>query len=92
VLTFSLIDHEAFILYSVAITFFALGVVGMIGSDDLFCCFILGNAMTWDDFFREESEKEAFQECIDSVLNTVRQRPSQCSLTALRAYSSSSAR
>lgn len=44
----------------------------MIGSDDIFCCFILGNAMTWDDFFHLESKKETFQECIDSLLNTVR--------------------
>ena len=71
-LTFSLIDHESFLAYGVALTFFTLGVTGLIGSDDILGCFIVGNSFTWDDWFRVQTEDHAFQDVIDQLLNTVR--------------------
>jgi len=56
----------------VALTFFTLGVVGIIGSDDILCCFVVGNSFTWDDWFRVETEDHAFQDVIDQLLNSVR--------------------
>lgn len=46
-----------------------LGVVGVIGSDDLLAAFIAGNSLTWQDFYRVEAEDDTFQDVIDSLLN-----------------------
>jgi NhaP-type Na+/H+ or K+/H+ antiporter len=69
----SLIDHESFLSFGVALTFFTLGVVGILGSDDILCCFIVGNSFTWDDWFRVQTEDHAFQDVIDQLLSV---RPS----------------
>jgi NhaP-type Na+/H+ or K+/H+ antiporter len=70
-LSTSLIDHESFLSFGIALTFFTLGVVGILGSDDIFCCFIVGNAFTWDDWFRVQTEDHAFQDVIDQLINSV---------------------
>jgi len=57
--------------FGVALTFFTLGVVGILGSDDILCCFVVGNSFTWDDWFRKESEDHSFQDVIDQLLNSV---------------------
>ncbi|WWC99766.1 hypothetical protein V866_006671 [Kwoniella sp. B9012] len=65
-----LIDHESFLSFGVALTFFTLGWVGIIGSDDILCCFVVGNSFTWDDWFRLETEDAGFQDVIDQLLNS----------------------
>jgi hypothetical protein len=94
-----LIDHESFLSFGVALTFFTLGVVGIIGSDDILCCFVVGNSFTWDDWFRVETEDHAFQDVIDQLLNSVRAPASAASSSILvrmahpyRPSSSTSAR
>jgi hypothetical protein len=39
-----------------------MGVVGIIGSDDLLACFIAGNSLTWNDWYRIEHEKAHLME------------------------------
>lgn len=46
-----------------------LGVVGMLGSDDLMACFAAGQAFAWDDLFRSEVHDSHIQEVIDNLLN-----------------------
>ena len=70
-LTYRLIDHESFLAFGVALTFLILGVVGILGSDDILACFVAGNAFTWDDWFRLETEDHAFQDVIDQLLSSV---------------------
>ncbi|KAK8866002.1 hypothetical protein IAR55_001153 [Kwoniella newhampshirensis] len=65
-----LIDHESFLSFGVALTFVTLGIVGIIGSDDILCCFVVGNSFTWDDWFRLETEEHDFQDVIDQLLNS----------------------
>ncbi|GMK58956.1 hypothetical protein CspeluHIS016_0603980 [Cutaneotrichosporon spelunceum] len=65
-----LIEHESYLAFCVAITFLTLGVVGILGSDDILSCFVVGNVMNWDDSYRKGSEGQAFQEVIDSLLNS----------------------
>ncbi|OCF31083.1 hypothetical protein I316_07214 [Kwoniella heveanensis BCC8398] len=65
-----LIDNESFLSFGVALTFVTLGVVGILGSDDILCCFVVGNSFTWDDWFRLETEDDGFQEVIDQLLNS----------------------
>lgn len=67
----SYIEHESYLAFCVAITFLTLGIVGLLGSDDILSCFIVGNVINWDDSYREGSEGQAFQEVIDSLLNSV---------------------
>lgn len=46
-----------------------MAMTGFSGSDDLLACFAAGNAFSWDDWFREETEEAHFQEVIDMMLN-----------------------
>lgn len=48
------IDHESFLAYGIGLSFFTLGAVGSIGSDDVLACFVAGNSLTWRDFYRIE--------------------------------------
>lgn len=41
----------------------------MLGSDDVLACFIAGNAFTWDDWFRLETQDDSLQPTIDMLLN-----------------------
>lgn len=65
-----LIDHENFLSYGVGMALIVLGVVGILGSDDVLACFIAGNSLTWRDFYRIENEEEKTQDVIDNLLNT----------------------
>ncbi|GAA5989255.1 hypothetical protein JCM10908_001228 [Rhodotorula pacifica] len=66
-----LIDHESFLAYGVGLALFTLGVVGVLGSDDVLACFVAGNSLTWRDFYRiEASEDDTFQDVIDGLLDT----------------------
>ncbi|GAA5871710.1 hypothetical protein JCM3774_003025 [Rhodotorula dairenensis] len=66
-----LIDHESFLAYGVGLALFTLGVVGVLGSDDVLACFVAGNSLTWRDFYRiEASEEDTFQDVIDGLLDT----------------------
>lgn len=46
-----------------------MGLVGIIGSDDLLACFIAGNSLTWNDWYRVESERAHLMEVVDNLLN-----------------------
>ncbi|KAL7331196.1 hypothetical protein PS15p_203420 [Mucor circinelloides] len=63
------IDKESFLVFAIALAFFLMGSVGLMGSDDLLACFIAGNSFTWDDWFREETEDAHLSEVIDMLLN-----------------------
>ncbi|GAA5929313.1 hypothetical protein JCM10213_006346 [Rhodosporidiobolus nylandii] len=66
-----LIDHESFLAYGVGLALFTLGVVGVLGSDDILACFVAGNSLTWGDFYRiEASEEDTFQDVIDTLLDS----------------------
>lgn len=47
-----------------------MGFVGFIGSSDFLAVFIAGNAFTWDDWFRIETENSHLQEVIDMLFTT----------------------
>ncbi|GAA6057769.1 hypothetical protein JCM3770_006835 [Rhodotorula araucariae] len=67
-----LVDHESFLAYGVGLALFTLGVVGVLGSDDVLACFVAGNSLTWHDFYRVEKHEhdDTFQDVIDSLLDT----------------------
>lgn len=64
-----MLDEDNFIAYGTGLSFFCLGFLGIIGSDDLLCCFIAGNSFSWDDRQRLAAEDAGFQDIIDLLLN-----------------------
>jgi len=64
-----LLDEDNFVAYGIGLSFFCLGFLGLIGSDDLLCCFIAGNSFSWDDRQRLAAEEAGFQDIIDLLLN-----------------------
>ncbi|KAK3079552.1 hypothetical protein LTS18_004576, partial [Coniosporium uncinatum] len=63
------VDRESFLVFAIALALFIVGTLGMIGSDDVLACFIAGNAFTWDDWFRVETQDDSLQPTIDMLLN-----------------------
>lgn len=63
------VDRESFLVFAITLALFIIGTCGMIGSDDVLACFIAGNAFTWDDWFRIETEDDSLQPTIDMLLN-----------------------
>ena len=63
------VDRESFLVFALTLALFITGTCGMIGSDDVLACFIAGNAFTWDDWFRKETEDDSLQPTIDMLLN-----------------------
>ncbi|KAG9101754.1 hypothetical protein FS749_003829 [Ceratobasidium sp. UAMH 11750] len=64
-----MLDEDNFVAYGTGLSFFCLGFLGIIGSDDLLCCFIAGNSFSWDDRQRLAAEDAGFQDIIDMLLN-----------------------
>ncbi|KAG9126646.1 hypothetical protein FRC07_002618 [Ceratobasidium sp. 392] len=64
-----MLDEDNFVAYGTGLSFFCLGFLGIIGSDDLLCCFIAGNSFSWDDRQRIAAEDAGFQDIIDMLLN-----------------------
>ncbi|KAJ2855548.1 hypothetical protein J3B02_002105 [Coemansia erecta] len=63
------IDHDSFFSFAVSLTLLTLGIVSLIGSDDILACFVAGNTFTWDDWFREETTESHFQDVLDTLFN-----------------------
>ncbi|CAE7120169.1 unnamed protein product [Rhizoctonia solani] len=64
-----MLDEDNFVVYGTGLSFFCIGFLGIIGSDDLLCCFIAGNSFSWDDRQRIAAEDAGFQDIIDMLLN-----------------------
>lgn len=65
------VDRESFLVFAISLALFIVGTCGMIGSDDVLACFVAGNAFTWDDWFRVETQDDSLQPTIDMVSHTL---------------------
>ncbi|KAJ1966201.1 hypothetical protein GGI12_000223 [Dipsacomyces acuminosporus] len=63
------IDHDSFLSFAISLTLLTLGLVALVGSDDILACFVAGNSLTWDDWFREETKEAHFQDVLDTLFN-----------------------
>ena len=63
------VDRESFLVFAISLALFVLGTCGLIGTDEVLACFVAGNALTWDDWFRVETEDDSLQPTIDMLLN-----------------------
>ncbi|CAO3589404.1 unnamed protein product [Absidia cylindrospora] len=64
-----LIDKPSFLSFAIALALFLMSMTGFTGSDDVLACFVAGNAFSWDEWFRKETEEAHFQDVIDMMLN-----------------------
>ncbi|ELU42732.1 sodium/hydrogen exchanger family domain-containing protein [Rhizoctonia solani AG-1 IA] len=67
-----MLDEDNFVAYGTGLSFFCLGFLGIMGSDDLLCCFIPFDNSTGiirDDRQRLAAEDSGFQDIIDMLLN-----------------------
>ncbi|KAI8074530.1 Sodium/hydrogen exchanger family-domain-containing protein [Gongronella butleri] len=64
-----LIDKPSFLSFGIAFALFLMSMTGFSGSDDVLACFVAGNAFSWDEWFRKETEEAHFQDVIDMMLN-----------------------
>jgi sodium/hydrogen antiporter len=64
------IDKEGFLCYGIAVGIFTTGIGGYLDLDDLFSAFVAGNALTWDDWYRRETEDEELYNVTDLLLNS----------------------
>ncbi|CAJ0767026.1 19673_t:CDS:10 [Entrophospora sp. SA101] len=64
-----LIDKQSFLVFAIALAFFVMGFVSIIGSNEFLACFVAGAVFSWDDWFRRETEEAHLQEVIDMLLN-----------------------
>ncbi|KAJ2126889.1 hypothetical protein IW136_006550, partial [Coemansia sp. RSA 678] len=67
--SYDLIDKESFLAFSIGLSIFIVGILQLIRSDDVLCCFIAGHSFTWDSWFREETKDAHFQEVLDGLIN-----------------------
>ncbi|KAI9742471.1 MAG: hypothetical protein M1818_004005 [Claussenomyces sp. TS43310] len=62
------VDRESFLVFAITLALFVSGSCGLLGTDDVLACFIAGNAFTWDDWFRIQTEDDSLQPTIDMLL------------------------
>ncbi|KAJ1949313.1 hypothetical protein EC988_004821 [Linderina pennispora] len=63
------VDHDSFLSFAISLTLLTLGIVSLVGSDDILACFVAGNTLTWDDWFRTETKEAHFQDVLDTLFN-----------------------
>ncbi|KAI9259617.1 Cation/H+ exchanger [Phascolomyces articulosus] len=66
----SMVELEALHLYPLMISFVLMGLLTWIKSDDLLACFMAGCALSWDEWFQDETASMgSFLHVLDSLLN-----------------------
>ncbi|KAI8918807.1 Sodium/hydrogen exchanger family-domain-containing protein [Entophlyctis helioformis] len=63
------IDKESILGFFIAIALFSMGLMSLMGVDDVFGCFVVGTVISWDQWFNEKVEESQIQEVIDSLIN-----------------------
>ncbi|KAJ2899230.1 Na(+)/H(+) antiporter-like protein [Zalerion maritima] len=63
------VDKESFYAFSILLAILFIGTCGLVGSDDILACFVAGNALSWDDWFRDKTAPDSFEPTIDMLLN-----------------------
>ena len=64
-----LIDRQSYVAQYVSLAMFTMGVLTLLGSDDLLAAFSCGAAFAWDGFFNRQTEQSVFSSVIDLLFN-----------------------
>lgn len=64
-----LIDRQSYVAQYVSLAFLIIGIMTMLGSDDLLSAFCCGAAFAWDGFFNRQTAESVFSSVIDLLFN-----------------------
>ncbi|KAH0831869.1 Sodium/hydrogen exchanger family-domain-containing protein [Lanmaoa asiatica] len=64
-----LIDRQSYVAQYVSLAFLSIGIMTILGSDDLLAAFCCGTAFAWDGFFNRQTEEAVFSSVIDLLFN-----------------------
>lgn len=64
-----LIDRQSYVAQYVSLAFLTIGIMTMLGSDDLLAAFCCGTAFAWDGFFNKQTAESVFSSVIDLLFN-----------------------
>ncbi|KAF8551278.1 hypothetical protein OG21DRAFT_1445426 [Imleria badia] len=64
-----LIDRQSYVAQYVSLAFLTIGIMTILGSDDLLAAFCCGTAFAWDGFFNRQTEEAMFSSVIDLLFN-----------------------
>ncbi|KAH7885524.1 Sodium/hydrogen exchanger family-domain-containing protein [Phlebopus sp. FC_14] len=64
-----LIDRQSYVAQYVSLAFLTIGIMTMLGSDDLLAAFFCGTVFAWDGFFNRQTEESVFSSVIDLLFN-----------------------
>ena len=64
-----LIDRQSYVAQYVSLAFLTIGIMTILGSDDLLSAFCCGTAFAWDGFFNRQTEEAVFSSVIDLLFN-----------------------
>lgn len=65
------VERNNFFAYSFCLALFCLGTCGLFNSDDILACFVAGNSLTHNDWYRLRTLDNDTQEILDFVINLV---------------------
>ncbi|KAJ3296793.1 hypothetical protein HK104_001209 [Borealophlyctis nickersoniae] len=64
-----LIDKQSILSFSVGLAVAVMGVMSIVGADDILSCFVAGSVFSWDMWFNKQIQDSHLQTVIDSLLN-----------------------
>ena len=64
-----LIDRQSYVAQYVSLAFLTIGIMTILGSDDLLAAFCCGTVFAWDGFFNRQTEEAVFSSVIDLLFN-----------------------
>lgn len=63
------IDRQSYVAQYISLALLTIGIMTMLGSDDLLAAFSCGTAFAWDGFFNRQTEESVFSSVIDLMFN-----------------------
>jgi NhaP-type Na+/H+ or K+/H+ antiporter len=63
------VDRQSYVAQYISLALLTIGIMTMLGSDDLLAAFSCGTAFAWDGFFNRQTEESVFSSVIDLLFN-----------------------
>lgn len=63
------VEKESFFAFPILLAVFLIGTCGMAGSNDILAAFAAGNALSWDNWYRRETDDDSLSSTFEMFLN-----------------------
>lgn len=63
------VDRQSYVAQYISLALLTIGIMTILGSDDLLAAFSCGTAFAWDGFFNRQTEESVFSSVIDLLFN-----------------------